>query len=320
MSLRVYREVYKPFEYDWAFNYYLTTLNSTWSPLAIDMSGDIHDFETSTTEDEKEIISGVTKGFVTMESHIHDYWINVVCKAFPKHEIVAAATMIAAMEQVHKHAYAHFSDSIGVSDYRAILSDDKIRQKLGHFIDKKDIKVSLATFSGVGEGVSLYSSFAILLSFCLGKYGGRFKGLNDIISYSVRDESLHSEFGCRLFKVLVEEEGLQEYQKDMIYDAFDIGLENEFQVIDRIFKGREVKTIDSEDLKNFMRKRANNRLVLLGLDPSYEEQETEVEKWFNIAVGGQTSNDFFVHAADGSYTTILSSDYASVDYSLSLDV
>ena len=61
---------------------------------------------------------------------------------------------------------------------------------------------SLAIFSAFTEGVNLFSSFAVLLSF---KMRNKLKGVGQIVEWSIRDESMHSNAGCWLFKTLLKE-------------------------------------------------------------------------------------------------------------------
>lgn len=315
MSLLEARLEYKPFEYSWASKYFNIAVNSVWSPEVSSMIGDIEDFHNASSA-VQQVTARVTKGFVTMEELVGCYW-KKTGERIPKPEIRQVCDAFSFFESIHQISYDHFTASIGVSDYKAITQNPVLQKRLGHYVNDPDIMVSLAVFSGVGEGVSLFSAFAILLSFCRGQKVSKFKGLDRIISYSARDEKLHSEFGCELFREFVKEQGLTEEQRQKIKVAFDLGLELEYNFIDQVFEGIENELpITSEDLKAYMRYRANNRLSALGLEPYFTLTENSIQDWFETATGGQNSHDFFVHSADGSsYSTLAQQEFENENYS-----
>lgn len=181
-NIQRYRKVFKPFEYPKYYEFYKEAVSTVWRVDSVDMNSDIKDFLVRSTQDEKDIIQGILRGFTILETHIGDYWGDKVCQMFPKHEIVAAARLFGAFEQIHAQAYAHLSDSLGLNEYDAFLGDPVIQKKIGYFIDHYNDLVSLAVFSGAGEGVSLFSSFAVLLSL---SRDSRYKGLAQIISWSM---------------------------------------------------------------------------------------------------------------------------------------
>lgn len=309
------RAAYKPFSHPQYFEYYKRSVSTVWRVETVDMNSDIKDYLIRSTEDEKEIIAGILRGFTIFETHIGDYWSDRVCQMFPKHEIVAAARANAFFECIHAQAYAHLNDSLGLDDYEAFLTDPATRNKIEFFVDHPNDIISLAIFSGAGEGVSLFSSFAVLLSL---SRDSRYKGLAQIISWSVRDENEHSEMGCELFRDLVKERGITDEEIETIYSGFDTVLKNEFAFIDQIFEGRTIDNLRVEELKDYMYIRANNRLEALGLEAKYNVsgEGYVVKEWFENETMGQTSNDFFWQSLSGdNYTSLLSQDFNNFDYS-----
>ena len=57
-------------------------------------------------------------------------------------------------------------------------------------------------FGGFTEGLQLFASFAMLMNF---PRFNKMKGMGQIVSWSVRDESLHCEGIIRLFHAFVQE-------------------------------------------------------------------------------------------------------------------
>jgi len=315
MSILTYREAYKTeqgFEYPWAFEAYQKALGSIWRPEEVSFESDIRDWQSAPPE-EKEIVGGILKGFTILETRIGDYWSRNP-DWFPKHEIAAVSRAFSFSEVVHAHAYNLLSDTLGLNEFEAFLGDPVAQQKIGFFLDEKGIKESLAIFSGAGEGVSLFSSFSVLLSLNL---TGKYRGLAQIISWSIQDEQSHSDTGIRLFRELVSEDPLTAEEEEGIYAGFDAVIENEFAFIKKIFDGKTIDTISQYDLRNFILYRANDRLEELGLRPKYiykHEMADNIKKWFNPLAAGATSTDFFAQAKSGdSYVAKPIQDYSGVN-------
>jgi ribonucleoside-diphosphate reductase beta chain len=159
-----------------------------------------------------------------------------------------------------------------------------------------NIARSLALFSACAEGIQLYSSFAVLLSF---RKKNLMTGIGQQMIFSVRDESLHSESGCKLFRTLIEENQYlwNDELKNTIYQGVDLALVNEFNYIDKIFELGDLETITKDSLKNFMYDRANRKLKELMLKPVYtvdDEMLTDMD-WFYITTSGEQQTDFFAN-------------------------
>ncbi|MDX1373878.1 MAG: ribonucleotide-diphosphate reductase subunit beta, partial [Nitrososphaeraceae archaeon] len=167
------------------------------------------------------------------------------------------------------------------------------------------------------EGVSLFSSFAVLLSF--NYFTGRFKGLMQIISWSALDEQLHSHIGCLLFKELVKEKPLTIAEKVQIINGFKLVVENEIAFINNIFNNRTSDYISAEQLINYIYYRANERLNFLGITNhdvfSYDKDLCkQVKDWFEPIISGNSSTDFFSQSKDGAnYTAKPTLEFNKVD-------
>ena len=315
MSIRKYREAYKTeqgFEYPFFFEQYQKALGSVWRPEEVSFESDIRDWQNA-SQDEREIVGGILRGFTILETHVSCYW-SKVAEWFPKHEIAAVARAFSFSEIVHAHAYNLLSDTLGLNEFEAFLGDPVARQKIGYFLENRGIKSSLAVFSGAGEGVSLFSSFSVLLSLNL---TGKYRALAQIISWSIQDEQSHSDTGIRLFRELIKEDPLTLEETRDIVQGFDAVLENEFAFIDKIFEGRSLETISPIDLRNFILYRANNRLAALGIQKEYlydKESAGRVKQWFEAIAAGATSTDFFAQAKSGdSYIAKPVQDYVGVN-------
>jgi ribonucleoside-diphosphate reductase beta chain len=316
MSIRDYREAYKvdgSFEYPDFFEAYHKAQSSQWRPQEVSFESDIRDWQSGSSE-EKEIIGGILRGFTQLECHVSDYWSGIP-NWFPKHEIAAVARAFALSEIVHAEAYNLLSDTLGLDEFEAFLGDPVAQSKIGYFLNEKGIKESLAIFSGAGEGVSLFSSFAVLLSLNL---TGRYKGIAQIISWSALDEQQHSDTGIALFRELIKEDPLTPEEATSIFDGFNTVLRNEEAFLDQIFNGRNLSTITLYDTKQYVRWRANDRLTKLGISvPLFhvdKEAADRIKSWFHPIMAGATSTDFFAQSKDGgNYVSKPTQDFMGVN-------
>lgn len=309
MSLLKKRLVFAPFEYQDAYEYWLKQQQAHWLHSEISMSSDINDWKMKLSEKEKSIIGTVLKSFTQTEVMVNDYWMNKVGTWFPKPEIAMMASAFASMEGIHAKAYAYLNESLGLEDYAAFLHEPSALAKIENLIDrpgktKKDIARSLSIFSAFAEGVQLFSSFAILMSFST---RDMLKGVGQIIAFSVRDESLHSTAGCWLFRQLVKEnpEILDDELKHDILEAARIAVKLEDDFIDVAFKedgcisvfyNNEKIKITSHDIKQYIRYRTNTKLGDLGLGKNWKniDQEALVKmSWFDDLTIGMEFQDFF---------------------------
>lgn len=300
MSLTKYRMEYKPFEYPRAYEFWEKQQNAHWLPSEVAMGNDIKDWNENLTESEKNVIGQVLKSFTQLELNVEEYWSNKVTKWFPKPEIQMMANVFASMETVHIVGYSYLNDSLGLDDYTAFLQDKTAMDKLNRLKDikgntKKDIARSLAIFSAFTEGVNLFSSFAILMN--LSRYN-LLKGVKNIVEWSIRDESLHSEAGCWLFNQFIKEnpEIWTDELKNEIYEAARYTVQLEDNFIDNAFSLGVVRGLDPRDLKQFIRMRTNAKLNDIGLKNNWKNLDQDALKrmeWFDNLSGGVNFTDFF---------------------------
>ena len=309
MGLLDKRVEFKPFEYPWAYDYWFNQENAHWMHHKINMQSDITDWNENLSEAEKNVIANILKGFAQTELEVNDYWSTYVTRWFPKPEIKLGAIACANAETIHAVAYSYLNETLGLNDFSAFMKDPTTMKKLEALteIDPSDESVeniarSIAIFSACAEGIQWCSSFAVMLSF---RPTNRMKGISQQMLYSIKDESLHSEFGCRLFRELISEnpDVLNIPFKTSIYEGINLALENEFDYIDKIFELGDLETITKDQLKNFMYDRANRKIAELGLSdlavyPVDEKLLSEMS-WFYSIVGGVINGDFFdIHQAD----------------------
>ena len=302
MGLFDKRIPYKPFEYpEYYTEGWLKQAQAFWLHTEIPMSGDLKDWNEKLTPEEKSLVGNILLGFAQTECAVSDYWTQNVVSWFPKHEIQQMAMIFGSQETIHAVAYSYLNETLGLEDYEAFLQDEATMARFENLVacddnDRVGIGRSIAVFSAFAEGVSLYSAFAILYSFQLRNL---LKGIGQQMKWSVRDESLHSKMGCRLFRHMCEEDPtLLEACRNDVIEAASAMLIAEEDYIDKMFDGGEVEGISSYDLKQFIRKRLNEKLselgyIDLGLYFSFDAEGARKLDWFYNLTGGVTHTDFF---------------------------
>jgi ribonucleoside-diphosphate reductase beta chain len=299
---------FKPFDYQWAYDYWFQQQNAHWMFQEINMQKDIGDWKSELNEQEKSVVGNILKGFFQSETQIADYWSTYVTKWFPIPEIKMMAITFGSFETIHAVAYSYLNEVLHLEDYEAFLHDTAIMAKLEMLINVDDndtslenIARSLALFSACAEGIQLFSSFAIMLSL---RKKNLMTGIGQQMIFSIRDESLHSEAGCKLFRTLIEENPQiwTEQLRNDIKDGFGLALSNEFNFIDKVFEMGDLDTITKAQVKNFMYDRANRKLRELGItDLTYDVNEELLLEmdWFYILVSGEQQTDFFFNRETG---------------------
>ena len=301
---------YKPFEYpEYYTEGWLKQAQAFWLHTEIPMQGDVKDWNEHLTPEEKNLVGNILLGFAQTECAVSDYWTTMVTNWFPKYEIKQMAMMFGSQETIHATAYSYLNETLGLDDFSAFLHEPAIAEKFELLTEttnewkhtdlevnaeaRKEVGRSLAIFSAFSEGVSLYSSFAVLYSF---QMRNLLKGIGQQMKWSIRDESLHSKMGCQLFRDMCSEfTTLKDDSKQSIEEAARLIVELESKFIDKMFEMGELENLSSSDLKEFIKARTNIKLVELGYESIFEYDKDAVERldWFYQLSGGVTHTDFF---------------------------
>ena len=316
MGLFDERIPYKPFEYPAYFNDgWMPQMQAFWLHTEIPMQGDVKDWKENLKPHEKNLVGNILLGFAQTECAVSDYWTGMVTKWFPKHEIKQMAMCFGSQETIHATAYSYLNETLGLEDFEAFMYEPEIKEKFEYLTKisadwtpeqlkenpkaREEVGRSLAIFSAFAEGVSLYSSFAVLYSF---QMRNLLKGIGQQMKWSVRDESLHSKMGCTLFRHMCEEyPTLLESVRDEIQTAAKLMVEMELKFIDKMFEMGNLENLNAVDLKEFIKQRANEKLAELGYNPmpggdfyfEVDKESSSKLEWFYNLTGGVTWTDFF---------------------------
>ena len=205
----------------------------------------------------------------------------------------------ANMESIHQHAYSLLLDTVGMPDieYKAFADYEEMADKHDYVSkfkptksNKRNIAKTLAVYSAFTEGLQLFSSFAILLNF---PRFGKMKGMGQIVTYSIRDESLHVEAMTKLFREFIKENTdiwTDDFKKE-IYEICRQMVKLEDKFLDLVFEMGDLPGLTKKDMYAYNRYIADRRLLQLGLKTNYDQRENPLE-WIDEVMGVEHQNFF----------------------------
>lgn len=305
MSIFKPSAAYRPFKYPWAFDAYDTMQKLHWLSSEIPFQEDVADWNEKLTPAETSLLTQLFRFFTKGDEDISHGYIDKYMPLFKPTEIRMMLSAFVASEANHIHAYSQLIDTVGIpeSEYGAFASFKEMRDKHEYmFADREKadgtrwtkqekIALDLAVFSAFGEGMQLFSSFAVLLSF---KRRNLMKGMSTVVEWSLRDETHHVESMIKLFHTMMDEhpkawnDDLKEAIRQVCREM--VKLEDHF--IDLMFKVGEVPGITAKDTKTYVRYVADRRLIQLGLKPIYRQKDNPFE-WIDEMMSAHTHTNFF---------------------------
>ncbi len=302
MSLLDASPVYKPFSYPWAYEAWLTQQRIHWLPEEVPLADDVKDWHKNLSEAERNLLTQIFRFFTQADVEVNNCYMRHYSRVFQPTEVQMMLAAFSNMETVHIAAYSHLLDTIGMPEveYQAFLKYKEMKDKYDYMQDwgvdtKEDIAKTLAVFGGFTEGLQLFASFAMLMNF---PRFNKMKGMGQIVSWSVRDESLHTASIVRLFRTFVSENPeiwTEELQRDL-YKACDTIVEHEDAFIDLAFSTGAVEGLTAEEVKQYIRYIADRRLVQLQLNPIYHVEKNPL-RWMDEMLNGVEHANFFENRA-----------------------
>ena len=298
MPLLETRDTYKPFEYPWAYDAWLTQQRIHWLPEEVPMADDVKDWKTKLTENEKALLTQIFRFFTQADIDVGGAYVDIYGPMFKPPEIRMMISSIASMESIHIAAYSNLIDTLGMpeTEYQAFLEYEEMSDKHDYLTsfnadNPYELALGLAAFSAFGEGLQLFASFAILLNF---QRFGKMKGMGQIVAWSVRDESLHCENMIKVFRTLLEENpNLKgETLRNDIYEICKEMVDLEDRFIDLAFGQGGIEGITRHEVKQYVRYIADRRLNQLGYVSLYRVDKNPLP-WLDEILNGVEHVNFF---------------------------
>ena len=298
MSLLEERLVYKPFKYPWAYEAWLKQQRIHWLPEEVPLAEDVKDWEKNLTPPEKNLLTQIFRFFVQADVEVNNCYMKHYSRVFKPTEVQMMLGAFSNTETIHIAAYSHLLDTIGMAEveYSAFLEYEAMKNKFDYMrlwgVDsKEDIAKTLAVFGAFTEGLQLFASFAVLMNF---PRQNRMKGMGQIVTWSVRDETLHTESAIKLFKTFIDEnpEVWNDKVKAEITNACSKVIEHEDAFIDLAFELGGVKGMEADEVKQYIRYIADRRLSQLGLPHLYNVEKNPLP-WMDEMLNAVEHTNFF---------------------------
>src|SRR5471030_473406 len=202
---------YKPFRYPWAYDFWKRQQQVHWMPEEVPLGEDCKDWAARLNDRERNLLTQIFRFFTQSDVEVNNNYMERYATVFKPTEVKMMLAAFSNMETIHIAAYALLLETIGMpeSEFSAFLELEALKAKHDYMQQfgvgtNADIARTLAMFGGFTEGLQLFASFAMLMNF---PRFNKMKGMGQIISWSVRDESLHCEGIVKLYHAFNAETG-----------------------------------------------------------------------------------------------------------------
>jgi ribonucleoside-diphosphate reductase beta chain len=280
------------------FDYYVQQNQMHWFPEDVPLHNDVQDWQ-YLSDKEKNLLTQIFRLFTQSDVDVSTGYVDRYMRIFKKPEARMMMGAFNNMESIHQHAYSLLLDTVGMPEieYKAFSEYEAMADKHDYVNnikvsgkDKLSIAKALAVYSAFTEGLQLFSSFIILLNF---PRFGKMKGMGQIITYSIRDESLHVEAMTQLFREYMQENidlWTDDFKKE-IYQACRDMVDLEDRFLNLVFKMGDIEGLTQKEMSQYIRYIADRRLLQLGLKPNYNVKDNPLT-WLDDVLGVEHQNFF----------------------------
>lgn len=298
---------YKPFEYPWAYEYWQKQQQMHWLPEEVPMGEDVKEWKHALTDAERNLLTHIFRFFTQADIDVAGGYLDKYIPKLKNNEIRMMLASFANMETVHIAGYSYLLDTLGIpeTEYSAFMEYQEMQNKHAYIEDcgtetGMDFLTTMATYAGFTEGMQLFASFAILLNF---PRRGLMRGMGNIVSWSVRDESLHVEAMTRLFRTIRDAmfkrcAGGKDLLASRIHNACVSMVDLEDKFVDLAFEMGPVEGLTPQEVKQYIRYIADYRMHQMGYPPIYQIQKNPLP-WVDTLVSGTKHTNFFESRATG---------------------
>ena len=313
------RSYFKPFNYPWAYNDWLKHEQSHWLHTEVPMLEDVKDWKSKLNDSEKTFLTNIFRFFTQGDIDVAGGYVNNYLPHFPQPEVRMMLAGFAAREALHVAAYSHLIETLGMpeSTYNEFLEYESMRDKHEYFMDmsnsngtRESVATNIAAFSAFTEGMQLFSSFIMLLNF---PRHGLMKGMGQIVTWSIVDETQHCESMIKLFRTYVEE-NLDIWNDDLkgrIYTIAEKMVQLEDKFIDLAFAMGDMPDLTADQVKQYIRYIADRRLISLGMRGIFKVKKNPL-LWVESMINAPTHTNFFENRATDYARGALSGNWQDV--------
>jgi ribonucleoside-diphosphate reductase beta chain len=313
------RSAFKPFHYPWAYDAWLKHEQSHWLHTEVPMLEDVKDWKKKLTPFEKQFLTNIFRFFTQGDIDVAGGYVKNYLPYFPQPEIRMMLMGFAAREALHIAAYSHLIETLGLPEitYSQFMEYQEMREKHEYVLNlsgqnttKENTATHIAVFSAFTEGMQLFSSFIMLLNF---PRHGKMKGMGQIVTWSIVDETMHTENMIKLFKTYIQEnnEIWNDNLKSKIYVIAEKMVELEDKFIDLAFAIGPMENLTPEQVKTYIRYIADRRLISMGMKGIFKIKKNPL-LWVEEMINAPTHTNFFENRATDYAKGALSGNWGDV--------
>ncbi len=310
------RLYFKPFNYPKMYDLWLKHEQSHWLHGEVPMMEDIKDWRNRLSSAEKYFLVQIFRFFTQSDIDVAGGYVKNYLPHFPQPEVRMMLMGFAAREAIHIAAYSHLIETLGMpeSTYNEFLEYDAMREKHEYFMAKVDneavLPVKMAAISAFTEGLALFSSFIMLLNF---PRHGKMKGMGQIVTWSIVDETMHAEGIIALFRSYLEEnpEVWNDDTKSQIYSIAEKMVELEDDFVDLAFQMGEMENLTAAEVKQYIRYIADRRLISMGMKGIFKVKKNPLP-WVEEMINAPTHTNFFENRSTDYATAALSGSWEEI--------
>ncbi|MEM1105909.1 MAG: ribonucleotide-diphosphate reductase subunit beta [Pseudomonadota bacterium] len=296
---------YKPFRYPWAHDFWKKQQQVHWMPEEVPLGEDCKDWAVKLTDKERNLLTQIFRFFTQSDVEVGANYMEHYMPLFKPTEVSMMLSAFSNMETIHIAAYALLLETIGMpdSEFSAFMEYEEMAAKhdyLNQFSTEtnEEIATSMAVFGAFTEGLQLFASFAMLMNF---PRFNKMKGMGQIVTWSIRDESLHCEGMIKLFHTFCAETGVMtKALGDHIRTCCETVVSLEDKFIELAFEAGEVEGMTPQDIQAYIRYIADWRMGQLKLEPIYGITEHPLPWLTEILNGVEHANFFEARATEYS--------------------
>lgn len=298
------RNYFKPFNYPWAYDAWLKHEQAHWLHTEIPMIEDVKDWKNKLTKPQKNFLTNIFRFFTQGDIDVAGGYVNNYLPHFPQPEVRMMLCGFAAREALHIAAYSHLIETLGMPEttYSEFLQYAEMREKHEYVMEistnngtAQSTAMHIAAFSAFTEGMQLFSSFIMLLNF---PRMGMMKGMGQVITWSILDETIHCESMIKLFRTYIEEnrEVWNDELKGKIYTIATRMVELEDKFIDLAFNMGPMENLTPADVKQYIRYITDRRLISMGMKGIFKVK-TNPLLWVETMINSPIHTNFFENKA-----------------------
>ena len=295
----------------WAWDLFIDGAANNWMPTEVSMAKDIEQWKSkSLSEDERLVVKRCLGFFAGSESLVANNLLLSVFKFVTDPECRQYILRQAYEESLHNLTVVYICDSLNLdidevyqaySSIPSIKAKDEFLMNITSDINRPDFNINtlegkreflrnIITYYIICEGIFFFSGFAMLLSF---NRQNKLPGIGEQIQYTLRDESIHINFGTTLINRLREDNRkiwTKAMEKETI-EHIDTAMELELAYARDVLPNG-ILGLNADMFIDYVQFIADRRLTNLGLPSPYGNAQNPFP-WMSEIIDLEKCKNFF---------------------------